>query len=110
MKLFGEHIKDLRCERNLPLRKVAAFLDIDTSVLSKIERGERAATREMAVKAADYFCVDEKSMLISFFSDQLAEIIFQENDCSDILKSTEVKIEYLKNKNVKQGILGFDNE
>ena len=33
MKYFGEKIKDLRLERNLPLRKVAAYLDIDTSIL-----------------------------------------------------------------------------
>ena len=31
---FGEYIRRLREEKNLPLRKVAAQLDIDTSTLS----------------------------------------------------------------------------
>jgi len=35
---FGEYIHQLREERNLPLRKIAAELDIDTSTLSKIEK------------------------------------------------------------------------
>ena len=36
MKSFGEYIRRVREERDLPLRKVAAALDIDTSILSKI--------------------------------------------------------------------------
>ena len=44
---FGEHIKKLRDDRKLPIRKVASVLDIDPSTLSKIERGERTANKEM---------------------------------------------------------------
>ena len=40
---FGEYIKKAREIIKLPLRKVAAHLDIDTSTLSKVERGERPA-------------------------------------------------------------------
>lgn len=38
---FGEYIRHLREEKKLPLRKVAAQLDIDTSTLSKVEKGDR---------------------------------------------------------------------
>ena len=38
-KSFGELIRELRENEGLPLRKVAAFIDIDASTLSKIERG-----------------------------------------------------------------------
>lgn len=34
---FGEYIRTLRENANLPLRKVAAELNIDTSTLSKIK-------------------------------------------------------------------------
>ncbi len=47
MNTFGEYIRKSREELGLPLRKVAAALDIDTSILSKIERNERRATVEM---------------------------------------------------------------
>ena len=35
---FGEFIRKQREKKLLPLRKVAAYLDIDTSTLSKVER------------------------------------------------------------------------
>jgi len=110
MKYFGEKIKDLRLKRNLPLRKVAAYLDIDTSILSKIERGEREANREMVTKAAEFFSINEEEFLTNFFSDQVAKIIYKENNCDNILKVAEEKIKYIKTKSLKQGDLNFDNE
>ena len=46
----GEIIRQLREERELPLRKIAALLDIDTSFFSKIERSERKATKDQIHK------------------------------------------------------------
>lgn len=47
MKDFGEYIKIEREKLGIPQRKIAAFLDIDISTLSKIERNERRATASM---------------------------------------------------------------
>lgn len=47
MGLFGEHLRIKPEELGLPFRKVAAELDIDTSILSQVERHERTATKEM---------------------------------------------------------------
>ena len=47
MKSFGEYKRRVREERGLLLGKVASALHIDTSILSKIERNERVATKEM---------------------------------------------------------------
>jgi len=96
MKYFGEKIKNLRLERNLPLRKVAAYLDIDTSILSKIERGERNANRTIAIKAAQFFKLNEEDFLTNFYSDQIAKIIYREDNCDNILKVAEEKINYYK--------------
>jgi len=38
---FGKYFKRLGVERNLPLRKVAAQLDVDSSTLSKVDSWER---------------------------------------------------------------------
>ncbi len=43
MNSFGEFLRNKREQLGLPLRKVAAELDIDTPILSKIERGEKLA-------------------------------------------------------------------
>jgi DNA-binding XRE family transcriptional regulator len=44
--MFKEKIKQLREERQLPQRKLAATLDIDTAAYCKIEKGERRARKE----------------------------------------------------------------
>ena len=43
---FGERVRKLREQADMPLRKLAALLDIDQSTLSKIERGERKPNTE----------------------------------------------------------------
>ncbi|MCD4793701.1 MAG: helix-turn-helix domain-containing protein [Bacteroidales bacterium] len=100
---FGEYIKKLREEHKLPLRKVAPVLDIDPSTLSKIERGERTANKEMLPLLAELFNEDEKRLSIIFFSDKVAYQILGEENPDEILKVAEKKIQYLKNKNLKQG-------
>ena len=68
MKSFGEYIRRVREERDLPLRKVAAALDIDTSILSKIERNERVATKEMIPILAEILDNQKKKLKLNLFS------------------------------------------
>ena len=66
MNSFGEYLRSRREQLGLPLRKVAAELDIDTSILSKIERSERVATIEMLPTLAKTLEVQEKEIEIKF--------------------------------------------
>jgi len=100
---FGEHIKRLREKQKLPIRKVASVLDLDPSTLSKIERGERNANKEMLPLLAELFNEDEKTLKLILFSDKVAYQILGEENTNEILKVAEEKIQYLKNKNLKQG-------
>jgi transcriptional regulator with XRE-family HTH domain len=104
---FGEYIKRLREEHKLPLRKVASVLDLDPSTLSKIERGERTANKEMLPLLAEVFSKNEKELSLILFSDKVAYQIMDEENPNEILKVAEEKIQYLKNKNVKQDLLKF---
>lgn len=107
MKLFGEHIRELRAGQNLPLRKVAAFLDIDTSILSKIERGERAINQELISRISDFFELDENQLLTEYMGEEVARKIYRLDNVSQILKVAEEKAEYLKSKSSKQGSIQF---
>jgi HTH-type transcriptional regulator, competence development regulator len=91
---IGEQIRKLRENKGLPLRKVAAQLDIDQSILSKIERGERKATRNQVIQIARIFNVDEKELLINYLSDKVLYDLKDEVFASDVLKVAEKKIEY----------------
>jgi len=104
---FGEHIKRLREEHQLPLRKVASVLELDPSTLSKIERGERNANKEMLPLLAELFKENEKELSLILFSDKVAYQLMEEENPNEILKVAEEKIQYLKNKNAKQGSLNL---
>jgi HTH-type transcriptional regulator, competence development regulator len=69
---LGGYIRQLREQAEMPLRKLAALLDIDQSTLSKLERGERAVSRQMLPIIAKTFNVNEKELIIEFMSKQVA--------------------------------------
>ena len=100
MLSIGEQIRKLREGQGLPLRKVAAELDIDQSILSKIERGERKASKEQIIQIARIFKVDEKELLINYLSDRVLYDLKDEDLATDALKVAEKKINYMtKNQN-----------
>jgi len=70
---FGALISAQRKLKNLPLRKVAAALDIDTSTLSKIEKGERPASSKMIPVIAELFGLDFKELQIRYLSQTLKD-------------------------------------
>ena len=61
--LFGNKIRALRDEQGVLQRQLAAYLEIDTPMFSKIERGDRRAKRSQVIMLAEYFHVDEKEKL-----------------------------------------------
>lgn len=95
---IGEQIRKLREDMGLPLRKVAAELDVDQSILSKIERGERKASKDQIIQIAKIFQVDERDLLINYLSDRVLYDLVGEELASDALKVAEKKIKYLTNQ------------
>lgn len=100
MNNLGETIKKLRDEKELPLRTVAAFLDIDQAILSKIERGQRNATRVQVVKLAEYFKIEESDLLVSWLSDKLVYEVVDEQEALKALHVAEEKVKFI---NLKKG-------
>ena len=94
MQNFGELIRTLREKEGFPLRKLAAFLDIDQAVLSKIERGQRKFSREQVIKLSQFFNYNQKEMLIAFLSDRIISEIGDEEFAKEALIVAEEKIEY----------------
>lgn len=96
-KLVGEILREKREEKGLYLRHVSAQLDIDTAILSKIERSERKATKEQMVKLAEILDLDKEELLILYLSEKILYEIKDEELGEKALKVAEQKIKY-KNK------------
>ena len=93
--LFGNKIKELRDEQGVLQRQLAALLEIDTPMFSKIERGDRKAKREQVAKLAEYFHQDEKEMLTLWLADKFIDAVKDVQDrelCVDAIILAREKI------------------
>lgn len=95
-KTAGEKLRQLRGQNQLPLRKVAALIDIDAAILSKMERGERKLTKEVVLKLADIYKYSADDLLVSFLSDKIMYEIQDEDLGEKALKVAEQRVKYLK--------------
>lgn len=96
--LFGDKIKGLREEQGLLQRQLAAFLEIDTPMFCKIERGDRRAKREQVIKLAKYLQQDEKEMLTLWLADKFIDAVEDEQErdlCNDAIIVAQEKIKTL---------------
>ena len=82
---LGKRIKELREEKKLLQRQLAASLEIDTPMFSKIERGERRAKREQVLKLAELLDTDPNELLTLWLSDQLNELVKDEDNAEGAL-------------------------
>ncbi len=94
MKTTGEIIRVKREKNGLLLRHVSAQLDIDTAILSKIERGERKATREQITRLADLLELDKETLLIQYLSEKILYEIEDEDLGIQALKVAEKQMKY----------------
>jgi len=59
MARLGEWLRELRDQRNLPLREVADAAEMDLAHLQKIELGHRLPTEEQTTRLAKFFKLDK---------------------------------------------------
>jgi transcriptional regulator with XRE-family HTH domain len=82
---LGKRIKELREQREVLQRQLAASLEIDTPMFSKIERGERRAKREQVLKLAELLDADPNELLTLWLSDQITELVKDEDNADRAL-------------------------
>ena len=89
---FGDKVRRLRTKQKMLLRHVAAMLDMDTSIVSKIERGDRFIKKEQIPLLADILKADKEELLTLWLADQVYDVIKDEKQADEALKSVSKKI------------------
>ena len=89
---FGDRIRELRTKQKLLLRQVASKLDVDTSIISKMERGERPIKKEQIIILAEILKVGKDELLTLWLADQLYNVIEGEPMADEALKSVTKKL------------------
>ncbi len=83
-------------KRHLLQREVSSQLNIDTPMLSKIEKGERRAKKEYIPILANLFGSTKNELLTLWLADQVYEVVKDESVALDALKMAEDNVMYSK--------------
>lgn len=98
MKPFGEYLRTLRVARGLLLREVAAQLEIDPSLLSRIETNRKRPSRPQVVRLASILKTDEQDLLVHYLSERVAYELKDEKQAFKIMRAAEKKITYMRKR------------
>jgi HTH-type transcriptional regulator, competence development regulator len=93
---FGTKIRQLRQHNNLLLRQVAPFIDMDTPLLSKIERGERQARKDTIPLFAKLLKANKDELMTLWLADQLFDVIKGEPMANQAIKELTKNIKSIK--------------
>jgi predicted nucleotidyltransferase len=102
---ISEHLRELRKESGKTLREVAAYLEIDQAILSKMENGKRPVTRGVLTQLAKLYKRDFQELHKIFMAEKLYKQLEHEDDAMSILKLLEKQVVYkTKHDSEKQQI------
>jgi transcriptional regulator with XRE-family HTH domain len=103
METIGEKLRELREGKGLLLRQVATELEIDPSLLSRIERGDKLPTRNQIVFLEKMYGTKPNELLVLYLCDRLLSELEGEDEVAlKVMQVTEKKVSYLvKNKHAK---------
>lgn len=95
---LGKYLRELRYLKGETLHKVSKGTDIDSPLLSKIERSERLPTAEQIKRLAEYYKISEEKLKIQ----HIAEKILKDYGTNDItFNAVKLVNEQLINYNKK---------
>ena len=95
---LGQILRDYRESNGLLLRQVAAALEIDTALLSKIERDERKPNKDQVKAFAKFYKVDADGLLLAWLSDKIVYDLQNEDLAKEVLKAAKKKINTIKKR------------
>jgi transcriptional regulator with XRE-family HTH domain len=93
---FGERIRELRKKQNMLLRQLASQLDADTSIISKVERGDRQLKKEQIPLLAKILKSDVEELQSLWLADQIYELVKDEKMANKAMQVAEEKIKFNK--------------
>ena len=99
--IFGNRIKTIREEKQIPQRQLASALEIDTATYCKIEKGDRRAKREQVFILSELLEVDSKELIRLWSADKVYDIIAEEDEATQILYVVAESIVEYKRKTAK---------
>ncbi len=90
--MFSVRLKQLREDKQIPQRQLAAVLEIDTATYCKIERGDRQAKREQVLILAKLLNTNQEELLNLWLADKVYYIVKDEKQAKTVLDLVQENI------------------
>jgi transcriptional regulator with XRE-family HTH domain len=89
---LGQYLRVLRKQKNQTLHGVSKETDIDSPLLSKIERGERLPTLEQLKRLSRFYKIPETSLLAKLAAEKIVKDYGISNTTYDAIRIVEEQL------------------
>lgn len=96
MNTFGKMIREARVQQNHTLVVLGGLMQLDTAIISKVERGLRIATRVQVTRFISVLDLVEKDAFAAWLSDKILSQLQNEDFAMDALIVAEEQMNYLR--------------
>jgi fido (protein-threonine AMPylation protein)/transcriptional regulator with XRE-family HTH domain len=94
MKTFSSFMKEARVAKGISQKELAALLMIDSSLITRMEKGERLPVRSQVVQIAALLGVAEKKLLVRWMSEKIVRELEHEPFAQEMLIAAEEQVRY----------------
>ncbi|NBP06215.1 MAG: helix-turn-helix domain-containing protein [Bacteroidetes bacterium] len=94
MKTFSSLMKEARIAKGISQKELASLLMIDSSLITRMEKGERLPVRSQVVQLAALLDVPEKKLLVRWMSEKIVRELEHEPFAKEMLIAAEEHVRY----------------
>jgi HTH-type transcriptional regulator, competence development regulator len=94
--IIGKKLRELREQKGLLLRQVAAELEVDTAYISKMEQGKKNIKREFIIKLAALYQAEVNEIIAIWLADQILNILKDEVVAKEALNIVSNNLKSIK--------------
>lgn len=107
---FGQFIKNEREKRDWTQTEFGNQIGINTSAICRIENGTQKFSISKLETLSKILEIDNQKINDLFFADKFAKEALKYKCSESVFSVAENNVSYLRNTNIKQGKLNFENE
>lgn len=107
---FGQFIKNEREKLEWTQTEFGNQIGINTSAICRIENGTQKFSISKLTKLSKILKIDSQKINDLFFADKFAKEALKYKCSESVFSVAENNATYLRNTNIKQGKLNFENE
>jgi len=96
MNTFGDKIRAQREKKGMLLRELAAKIDVDTALLSKVERGERKMKKQKVTVIAKILGLKANDLITYWMADKIYDLVEDDKNALRAIAVAEEQIKYMK--------------